>query len=168
MNARLQKALRPGSTGMVLPGRVGSLQRKCACGGTPGPTGECEKCGKKRLQRKIDNRQPNESAVPPIVYEVLRSPGQPLDLDTRAFMESHFGYDFGNVRVHTDAKAAESARAVNALAYTVGRDMAFGTGQYAPHSCEGQKLITHELTHVAQQRNTAEPTVRSLEIGYPR
>ena len=61
--------------------------------------------------------------MPSIVHEVLRSPGQPLDATTRGFMEPRFGYDFRAVRVHTDSQAAESARAVNALAYTVGRDV---------------------------------------------
>src|ERR1043166_10087218 len=82
---------------------VGVLQRKCTCGGTPGPTGECEACRKKRLQRKIDNREHNQSPAPPIVYEVLRSPGQRLDGETRAFMEPRFGHSFADVRVHSDA-----------------------------------------------------------------
>ena len=86
-------------------------------------TRECDECRKKRLgmlqRASIDLTSVNE--VPPIVHEVLRSPGQPLDAATRAFMEPRFGHDFSNVRVHTDAKAAESARTVNALAYTVKR-----------------------------------------------
>jgi len=89
--------------------------------------------------------------VPSIVYEVLRSPGQPLDADTRTFMEPRFGYDFSRVRVHTDAKAAESARAVNALAYTVGTDVVFAAGRYTPATRTGQKLLGHELVHVLQQ-----------------
>jgi hypothetical protein len=113
------------------PARTALLQRKCACGGTPGPDGECAECRKKRLQRKATN-QAEPPAVPPIVSEVLRSPGEPLDSNIRAFTEPRFGYDFSKVRVHTDAKAAESARAVNAQAYTVGRDVAFGASQYAP------------------------------------
>jgi predicted secreted Zn-dependent protease len=92
-------------------------------------------------------------AVPPIVHQVLNSPGQPLDSATRAFMESHFGHDFSQVRVHTDAKAAESAQAVNALAYTLGRDVVFGTGRYVPATAAGKKILAHELTHVIQQRS---------------
>lgn len=91
------------------------------------------------------------SALPPIVHEVLRSPGQPLDAGARAFMEPRFGRDFSGVRVHTDSQASRSARAVNALAYTVGRDVVFGAGQYAPKTAEGQGLLAHELTHVVQQ-----------------
>jgi len=100
-------------------------------------------------RRSTDQDQPSE--VPPIVHEVLRSPSQPLDPDTRAFMETRFGYDFSQVEVHTDAQASESARGVNALAYTVGRDVVFGAGQYAPRTSQGQKLLAHELTHVVQQ-----------------
>ena len=70
-------------------------------------------------------------------------------------MESRFGHDFSQVRVHTDTRAAESARAVNARAYTVGRNVVFGSGQYAPGSGEGQRLLAHELTHVVQQSATA-------------
>lgn len=89
--------------------------------------------------------------VPPIVHEVLRSSGQPLDASTRAFMEPRFGHDFSRVRVHTDARAAESAREVNALAYTVGRDVVFGKGQYALATGAGKQLLAHELVHTIQQ-----------------
>ena len=84
----------------------------------------------------------------------MRSPGQPLAPDTRAFMESRFAHDFSQVRVHTDAKAAESAQAVNALAYTVGRDIAFGSGAFQPKTTQGLHLLAHELTHTIQQRAT--------------
>ncbi len=99
-------------------------------------------------------------SAPPVVDQVLRSPGRPLDPATRAFFEPRFGHDFSQVRVHTDARAAESARAVGALAYTVGRDVVFGAGQYAPRTSDGQRLVAHELTHVVQQRdvNTGFPS----------
>jgi hypothetical protein len=85
------------------------------------------------------------------VLQTKESPGQPLDSATRAFMETRFGHDFSGVRVHTDSKAAESTRAVNALAYTVGMDVMFGEGQHAPDTGVGRRLIAHELTHVVQQ-----------------
>jgi len=91
------------------------------------------------------------ATVPPIVHEVLRSSGQPLDADTRTFMEPRFGHDFSRVHVHTDPKATESARQTNALSYTVGRDVVFASGQYIPHSSTGLRLIAHELAHVVQQ-----------------
>ena len=106
---------------------------------------------------------PSVSKVPPIVDDVVRSPGQPLDPTTRAFMEPRFGEDFSQVRVHTNEQAAESARAVNALAYTVGRDVAFGPGQYAPATAEGASLLAHELTHVAQQAHGGGPESQSAK-----
>ncbi|EPY05764.1 hypothetical protein PAALTS15_18228 [Paenibacillus alvei TS-15] len=97
-------------------------------------------------------RSEKPSAIPPIVHEVLKSPGQPLEASTRAFMEPRFGHDFSQVRVHTDARAAESAREVNALAYTVGQDIVFGEGQYTPKTTVGKKLMAHELAHVVQNQ----------------
>ena len=143
------------------PVETGLLQRKCACGGTPGATGECQECRKKRLQRKAaqcSTLNPQLSEVPPIVHEVLRSAGQPLDPATRSFMESRFDYDFGNVRVHADAKAAQSARAVHANAYTVGCHLVFRAKQYVPDNTIGRKLIAHELAHVIQQTRNQEAT----------
>ena len=90
--------------------------------------------------------------IPPIVHEVLRSPGQPLDSATRAFMEPRFGYNFGNVRVHNDTKSADSAWAMNARAYTVGEQIVFGAKQFAPMSQQGRELLAHELAHTIQQR----------------
>jgi hypothetical protein len=81
----------------------------------------------------------------------LRSPGQALDPETRAFMEPRFGHDLINVRVHADNKAAESADLVNSLAYTVNEHIVFGAGQYNPQSVYGRKLLTHELVHTIQQ-----------------
>lgn len=140
------------------PVRSGLLQRKCACGGTPGAGGECEMCRKKRVQRKVAepstlNHQHCE--VLPIVHEVLRSPGQSLDPGIGAFMEARFGYDFSQVRIHTDERAVQSARAVHALAYTVGRDVVFGVGQFAPDAAAGRRLLAHELAHVVQQSDNA-------------
>lgn len=80
----------------------------------------------------------------------------------RTFMEPRFGRDFSRVRVHTDAKAAESAREVHARAYTVGRDVVFGAGRYEPATTDGRRLIAHELTHVLQQSfGAAAPTSRT-------
>ena len=135
------------------PVEAGVLQRKCAsCGQHTLAGGECAECQKKRspLQRRSTN-QAEPSEVPSIVHEVLRSPGQSLDANTRTFMESRFGQDFSQVRVHTDTHAAASAQAVNALAYTVGNNVVFGAGQYPSKTHSGQLLMAHELTHVVQQ-----------------
>lgn len=94
-------------------------------------------------------------AAPQVVHEALASPGRPLEQGTRAFMESRFGHDFGRVRVHTGERAAASARALGALAYTVGSDIVFGRGQYAPETQKGRHVLAHELAHVGQQRGPA-------------
>jgi hypothetical protein len=91
--------------------------------------------------------------IPPVVREVLRSPGKPLDSATRAFMEPRFRHSFSHIRIHTDGKAAESARSVSALAYTVGHNVVFGENKYAPTSDAGRELLAHELAHAIQQRN---------------
>ena len=134
------------------PPATGVLQRKCACGNQAVGGGQCSECAKKNetLQRKAKSAD-EVNRVPASVQEVLNSPGHPLDSDTRSFMEPQFGRDFSQVRLHTDATAAKSAEAVNALAYTVGRDVVFGAGEYQPGSNRGRELLAHELTHVDQQ-----------------
>jgi Domain of unknown function (DUF4157) len=89
--------------------------------------------------------------IPPSVERTVRSPGQPLQLPIRALMESRFRQDFSGVQVHTDSPAQQSARDVDARAYTVGEHVVFGHGQYDPVSTRGQRLIADELTHVVQQ-----------------
>ncbi|HEX6710723.1 MAG TPA: DUF4157 domain-containing protein, partial [Rubrobacter sp.] len=230
MHNELQPSIKRPTSGesSFTPGQTGILRRKCACGGTPGPDGECRKkrlglqrratsqtelpdttagtfvgshpghdFGRMRvyapgvqtqlrvnapgdayeqeadrvaervmrmpraqLQRDLAGggrgaEQPaggsGMTEAPPVVHQVLSSPGLPLDESTRAFFAPRFGRDFGNVRVHTDAAAARSARAVDALAYTIGRDIVFGSGKYEPGTDNGRRLLAHELTHVAQQ-----------------
>jgi hypothetical protein len=101
------------------------------------------------------NSEQSPSEVTPIVREVLNSPGQPLDPETQTFMESRFGHDFSQVQLHADNRAAQSAQAVNAIAYTVGNHIAFGANQYQPHTFAGGRLLAHELTHVMQQNESA-------------
>jgi hypothetical protein len=132
----------------------GLLQRKCACGQHTISGGECNECSTDRGTASLRRSAVTDSVsdeIPPIMHEVLRSPGQPLDQKARAFLEPRLGYDFSQVRVHTDATAAASALGVHALAYTVGRDVVFGSGQYSPHTSAGRRLLAHELTHTIQQ-----------------
>lgn len=182
-----------------------AVRRKCSCEGNGKSCEACQEEKKDRDENKLLRKA--EGAVtpveaPPIVREVLHSPGQPLDASTRGFMEALLGHDFGQVRIHaqgsvpvparlavgaphdafeqeagrvaqralshssapaggrpdfsgvrihTDAKAAESAQAVNARAYTVGNHIVFGTGQPAAGTNAGQRLLAHELAHVMQQ-----------------
>jgi hypothetical protein len=135
------------------------LQLACPCGGG------CPKCqteqvgqGRERLHTKrIGSSNLEQTPAPPIVHEASRSPGQPLDAVTRAFIEPHFGYDFSRVRVHTDGEAGKSARAVSARAYTLGHSIVFGEGQYSPATRSGNLLLAHELAHVVQQDAAVEP-----------
>ena len=115
------------------------IQRKCT---------HCEE-----EEERLHRRETGQSAAtaPPIVHQVLCSPGRPLDPAARAFFEPRFGSDFSGVRVHTDSHAAQSAQSVDALAYTVGSHIAFGQGLYQPASASGRHLLAHELSHVVQQ-----------------
>jgi hypothetical protein len=158
------RAVLPSASASVR-GRSAPVLRRCACGGGGGPAGECAECRKKRLQRGPSASAPSVDAAPGIVHDVLRSPGKPLDASTRAFMEPRFGHSFADVRVHADEHAAESASAVGARAYAVGRDVVFGGGMYAPASTQGRKLIAHELAHVVQQRRAPAALSPTLDVG---
>jgi len=92
-----------------------------------------------------------KQSAAPRVTQTLRSPGEPLAASVRADMEARFGCDFGVVRIHTGADAARLTEAVHANAYTIGREIAFAAGQYAPHTAAGRHLLAHELAHVVQQ-----------------
>jgi hypothetical protein len=113
-----------------------SIQRTCT---------ECEE----ELQRKTQDSELGHSVESQI--NNIRGGGQPLPESVRDFFEPRFGHDFSGVRVHTDSQANEAAKAVNALAYTVGSDIVFGSGQYSPETDSGKRLIAHELAHVVQQ-----------------
>jgi hypothetical protein len=135
------------------------VQRTCACGGT------CDECRARNqevgpLRRRAENADASGHAAPPIVHRALRSSGRPLEAADRAFFSPRFGQDFSRVGVHTDATAAASARAVGAFAYTVGRDVVFAAGQYAPGTASGRRLIAHELAHVVQQGGKGEALQR--------
>lgn len=120
------------------------------CGGVQCPPGTCDHDGEDKIQRSAEGG-PSPVTVPGSISGVLRQPGQPLDAATRTGMESRFGHDFGQVRVHTDGPAARSAAEIHAQAYTFGRHVVMGQGRYQPQSADGLRLLTHEMTHVVQQ-----------------
>lgn len=129
------------------------LQRKCnAC-----EQEEKEKPPKLARAESHDASAFDGAKAPPIVQEVLRSPGRALESSTRAFFEPRFGHDFSAVRVHADARAASSALQIQARAYTVGSQIAFGPGQYSANREDGRLLIAHELAHVVQQGAASGP-----------
>lgn len=119
------------------------------------------------LSRKASGDAIAGQPAPPLVDSVIASPGRKLDPATHDFMAAGFGADFNDVRIHTDARAARSAAAVGARAYTVGSDIAFGAGEYDPSASGGQRLLAHELAHVVQQRGAAaRPVVRRVLAAY--
>jgi len=118
------------------------ISRKC---------GACE--NEEKLQAKGAATEMDGQEAPALVSDALQTPGQPLDAGLRSFFEPRFGRDFSDVRVHHDTRAARSAHEVGARAYTVGRDLVFAPGAYAPTEASGRELIAHELTHVVQQNS---------------
>jgi len=104
--------------------------------------------------------------APSLAAEInaMQGGGQPLPVSERAFFEPRFGYDFSQVRIHTSSQAAEAARAVNAQAFTVGRDVVFGAGHYIPAGASGWGLLAHELTHVVQQAASGKPNPKASEF----
>jgi outer membrane protein OmpA-like peptidoglycan-associated protein len=119
----------------------------------------CPQC-EDELQRHPSPQDDRPTSGLDTVAGTLRQGGHPLDAATRSYFEPRFGVDFSAVRIHTDTNAAASAQAVNALAYTVGRDVVFNSGQYAPQSDSGKRLLAHELTHVVQQTQLGDTTLR--------
>ena len=158
-------------TGGALP-QISRLQRKCA---------QCEEEKIQRQPMEDEKEEEQEGSlqakeapgrVPEVASDAqaeingLRGGGQPLPKSVRAFFEPRFDYDFSQVRVHTDERAAKSAQSVNALAYTVGHDVVFGAGRYAPSSTDGKRLLAHELTHTIQQNPAlATTSLRKPEVG---
>jgi len=130
-------------------GRTG-IQRKCV---------SCQE-EEEKLRLKENGEPSTEQEVPPIVSEVIKSTGTPLDYNTRSYMERRIGYDFSEVKVHTGIQAAKSAQSINALAYTTGKDIVFNEGQFTPSTENGKLLLAHELTHVVQQN----PSIRKKSI----
>jgi hypothetical protein len=146
------------------------LQRACACsGGCPSCQTQQSSQAHEHLQTKPAGASASgQTTASPLVNDVLGSSGQPLDTATRAFMEPRFGYDFSAVRVHSGAVAEQSAREVNANAYTVGHNIVFAAGRFTPQTHEGQRLIAHELTHVVQQSGSNGSHTLAAPVGISR
>jgi Domain of unknown function (DUF4157) len=116
-----------------------------------GSTETGSRSARPRIQRFSGRSNEQLNSAPASVDDALRSPGKPLNSALRQEMEQRFGHDFSRVRVHSGAVAAQSARDVNAHAYTVGQDIVFGASQYAPETSSERYVLAHELTHVVQQ-----------------
>lgn len=142
--------------------RLPLLQRKCACSGGVSCS-QCEDEQETLVQRKAAPGPEDKSTAGPETLPQNLGFGRPLDDRTCLFMESRFGSDFTQVRIHDGPKAASAAHSVNALAYTVGSDIVFGDGQYSPSTADGKKLLAHELTHVLQQSGGSANTLQRKE-----
>lgn len=150
----------PNTKSTVASATSPTLHRKCNCpgGGATCPDCEAEEVEEaKGIHRKSASNSPDDAHAPDNLLQNL-GPGSPLEPAVRENMESSFGRDFGDVRIHSDTRAAQSARAVNARAFTLGRDIVFDSSEYAPQTPSGKKLLAHELTHVVQQRNASQGT----------
>jgi hypothetical protein len=132
------------------------IQRKCAT---------CDE-EEKNIQRKESGAAPATNANSSL-NQILRSGGEPMDHSTRSFMEERFDSDFSDVRIHNDEMAQESSNNINALAYTHGNHIVFNKSQYNPSSQSGKRLLAHELTHVAQQRDGMKMIQRSMQVIKP-
>ncbi|MCE8427121.1 MAG: DUF4157 domain-containing protein, partial [Candidatus Methanoperedens sp.] len=146
------------------PARNNSIQRRC-----PG----CKKGTKIGKEEEEEKLQKKEAAglTPEVTPELessisaFRGGGQPLPESMRAFYEPRFGADFTGVRVHVDTRAAETAKSINAMAFTAGQNIAFGAGHYAPESREGRRLLAHELAHIVQQSDGMAPATWPMHMG---
>jgi hypothetical protein len=156
-------AASPASIGVTSRAPRPGVQRKCACSGSVTKCSHCQE--EAMLQRSSKAATPDHA--PPEVHDALSLPGHPLDAGTRNFMEARFGQDFSRVQVHADPQAARAADAVHASAFTVGNDVVFAQGNYAPGSDSGRRLLAHELTHVVQQQTGAPPAVQR-DTNQPR
>jgi hypothetical protein len=149
-------ALAAGRTDTLHPGAVMHLQRAAGNDSVTSLLGA--------------DHDDHEDEPSPVRDVIGSSSGQPLERSTRQFMEGRMGQDFGDVRVHTDAKASDSARSVSAQAYTVGNDIVFQSGTYAPDTDTGRHVLAHELTHVVQQRSgpvDGTPAAGGIKISHP-
>jgi hypothetical protein len=146
---RMYAARKPASGSNAVSFDSTLVVRRC---GDHACEGRCGRQSEKREHSPSRWEARRETVVPSVIGNVLGSPGDALAPPVRAFMESQFGHDFSRVRVHTDARAAESATSIGALAYTVGQHVVFAAERFAPESTAGAKLLAHELTHTIQQR----------------
>jgi hypothetical protein len=146
------------AVGLGATSTAAGVQRKCSCSGSGSKCSQCQE-DEPMVQRAAASPTAPRHA-PPIVNQALQGPGGPLDASTRAFMEPRFGQDFSDVRIHADGPSGDAADAIDAVAYTVGRDVVFAHGTYQPSSDRGRKLLAHELTHVVQQRRGAPAMVQ--------
>lgn len=134
------------------PARIQRMCSRCRRRYEQGKPLNCEECEQELQRSEAAQRKPSVHGRVTDRIRSLRGGGSRLDEDVRSFFEPRFGRDFSDVRVHTGGRADAVARAVNATAFTLGRDVVFRSGAYQPGTAGGRRLLAHELTHVVQQR----------------
>jgi Domain of unknown function (DUF4157) len=152
-----QEADRVADTVMRMPSASGTIQRHCSCGGT------CDKCKQDEERRTIQRKSEGEG--PAEFQGVPNTQGKPLATESQSRLQTHFGADLSDVRVHTSSEASASAASLDALAYTSGRDIYFARGMYAPSTSSGDRLLAHEVAHVVQQSSGKEPLIAMKSAG---
>ncbi|GAB2835103.1 eCIS core domain-containing protein [Ferruginibacter profundus] len=156
-DAMADKVMRMEQPGVQLqPLPIAALQRKCA---------HCEEEDKKMQRKEMNGGEKTAGSNLESYVGGLNSGGQSLSNEVRNFYEPRFGYDFSNVKIHTDTVAAKSAQSINALAYTSGNNIVFNSGQYSPGTDSGKRLLGHELTHVVQQNSSIQTKRIQRTIG---
>lgn len=173
-NLSVQRALRrpgaPAGPAAVNASPTGALVQRC-CGGGASQLPLLQRCpcgGAEELQREASGSGPSSTGPSSVASPVPVGGGAPMDAGTRGTMESRFGRDFSGVRLHTGPAADRAAAGVSARAFTVGQDIVFGSGEYAPQSPAGQRLLAHELTHTIQQSGAASPGPQmALRVSQP-
>jgi len=136
---------------------ISSVQRKCT---------HCEEEEKKAQRKEMNDNDTTADHTLESYVGNLNGSGQSLPGEVRNFYEPRFGFDLGNVKVHTDSVAAKSAQSINALAYTTGNNIVFNNGQYSPNTDSGKRLLGHELTHIAQQTGMQATTIQRRPAPY--
>jgi len=140
------------------------MQMKTPIPGDAGAVPKSQVRAQSKVQRKISRTQGGGAHDPSVISEVAGSNGQALNRTTRRFMEPRFGHDFSAVRIHTGDRAAKSAQAVHSRAFTLGQNIVFGHGEYAPESGPGRQLLAHELTHTIQQGSGTQRLQRVVQV----
>lgn len=142
--------------------RVQRMCPRCQKRHAAGKPLDCPECETELQRTATTATTPSVDAETTTLIQESRRGGHPLPAPTRSYFEPRFGHGFGDVRVHTDSKADEAARAVDARAFTLGSDIVFRSGAYQPEAATGTKLLAHELTHVVQQAGTSARVQRQL------
>jgi len=148
-----------------VPGPVFPLSKKEQAKEMQATSGEGNMYLQKKLTPYQSGHHSNWDEVAKMAGEVLSTPGETLDSSSRDFFQQSMGHDFSKVRIYTGGKASDSARAINARAYTAGHKIVFNSDYFMPHTLEGDKLLAHELTHVIQQESQEKP-VSQITAGH--